>query len=431
MINNTAQRLLKNASDLATTSEELSASALEQAASLEETAAAIEEITSGIEATSQKSAQMSDIAVELKNTSDQDDQLAHKTGEAMDHINNATNDIVEAIEIIDQIAFQTNILSLNAAVEAATAGEAGKGFAVVAQEVRNLAARSAEAAKEIKDLVTDAQIKTKEGKATADKMVESFNFLNGKVQEVTNIVDEVTNATGEQMRGMKQINDAVNELDKATQENANASEVVAQKAMALNEISEHLIAIVHRTQFDKSRAVNSVCDVNFVFDTTELKLEHITFKEENFKEIGKHQKVKVSDYRDSQLGKWIERHKNEKYAQTTDWDSLYEAHKNVYKGIQEFIDVNANNCYDEALHEIALRIEKNTLDVFKYIDNLKQFRCENAAFERERDMIETKDSVEHSKMIKRMKSQSINESHKVIGSKKEVVQNAKEKQKGA
>ena len=375
MVNNTAQELITNASTLATTSEELSASAIEQAASLEETAAAIEEITSAIESTSVKTQRMSVIADELKQTSDEDDELAHQTGEAMDHINNATNAIVDAIEIIDQIAFQTNILSLNAAVEAATAGEAGKGFAVVAQEVRNLAARSAEAAKEIKDLVEDAQGKTKEGKMQADKMVESFNSLNSKVSEVTSIVDEVTSATNEQMEGMKQINDAVNELDKATQENANASETVSSKAMALNEISERLIAIIQRTEFNKEKS-KGVCDVNLVFDTTKLKLDHISFKESNFKDIGVNKQWRVKNHHECALGKWIDVHKNEKFAQHSDWQKFLEVHQNVHQYVQEYIDVDSKDRYNPALHDIASKIEENTKAVFVYIDRIKEHNCE-------------------------------------------------------
>ena len=393
MINNTSLRLSKNSSDLAVTSEELSASATEQAASLEETAAAIEEITSAIEHTSSKTNQMSQIAVELKHTSDEDDQLAHKTGEAMDHINKATNDIVDAIEIIDQIAFQTNILSLNAAVEAATAGEAGKGFAVVAQEVRNLASRSAEAAKEIKDLVSDAQVKTEEGKQTADKMVQSFNFLNNKVAEVTEIVDEVTNATEEQMKGMQQINNAISELDKATQENANASETVSQKAMNLSEISEHLLTIVGRTEFDTSKS-NSVCDVDLVFDTTKLKLDHILFKETNYAKLGDGKQWTVKTCTECALGQWIHAHEHEDFAQHQDWQHLNEAHKNVHEGVQEYINLDAQNKNNPELINVAHQIENCTSRVFNYIDKLKEHKCENS------DKTQKKEQQDSQKAVK-------------------------------
>ncbi|QDF28237.1 methyl-accepting chemotaxis protein [Halarcobacter anaerophilus] len=411
MVDNTGKRLSSNAEELAATSEQLSASSLQQAASLEETAAAIEEITSTITQTDEKTKRMLTISKEMEDTSHQDDELAHKTGKSMEDINQATNDIVDAITIIDQIAFQTNILSLNAAVEAATAGEAGKGFAVVAQEVRNLANRSAEAAKQIKELVDFAQEKTKEGKSTADKMVESFNFLNSKVSEVAHLVNDVSDASHEQRLGMDQINDAINQLDKATQENANASESVSQKAMALSELSSQLVSIVNRTTFDKSRE-NSVCDVNLVFDTTKLKLDHISFKENNFEKVGNGQNWHVKDHHECDLGKWIEKHSNEVYTKNQDWQDLLKAHENVHKGVQEYIDVDSKDKKDARLYDIAKNIEDNTSNVFKYIDKVKEHKCNEMRLKRGRDVVgkETKDpKVYHEKISKYKKDESLHD----------------------
>ncbi len=374
MVNNMAVHLSQNAEVLAATSEELSASATQQSASLEETAAAIEEITSTIHQTDEHTKQMLNITTDLQRTSQEDDELAHKTGNAMKEINQATSDIVDAIAVIDQIAFQTNILSLNAAVEAATAGEAGKGFAVVAGEVRNLANRSAEAANEIKSLVTFAQEKTNEGESTANRMIESFNHLNHKIADVASIVDQVTEATHEQKQGMDQINDAVNQLDKATQENANGSEIVSNKAMALNEISGKLLSIVNRTQFNKEQS-NAVCDVDLVFDTTKLKLDHITFKENSFSHTGDGKDFTVKTHTECALGKWIADHSNEQFAHTQDWSNLLKAHENVHQGIQEFINMDAKNSKDKRLSDVAHHIEESTLEVFDNIDKIKQHKC--------------------------------------------------------
>jgi len=385
MIDNTSKRVSNNAEELAATSEQLSASSTEQAASLEETAAAVEEITSTITQTDEKTKKMLEISSDLSNTSKKDNDLAHKTGSSMEEINKATNDIVEAITIIDQIAFQTNILSLNAAVEAATAGEAGKGFAVVAQEVRNLASRSAEAAKEIKDIVTFAQEKTKEGKETADIMVESFKLLNTRVQEVTNLVGEVSTASEEQKQGMIQINDAVNQLDKATQENANASETVSSKAMALSELSAQLVSIINRTSFDKSKS-NSVCDVNLVFDTTKLKLDHVNFKETNFVQLGNGKSWTVKNHHECDLGKWIESHKNESFTNNSDWQEFLKAHEEVHSNVQEYINIDSVDKRDEKLPSIARNIEDSTTKVFDYIDKIKVHKCEEMKLEREREV---------------------------------------------
>merc|ERR1711879_104182 len=127
-----------------------------------------------------------------------------------DDIDTQVHSINEAITVIDQIAFQTNILSLNAAVEAATAGEAGKGFAVVAQEVRNLASRSAEAAKEIKHLVEDANIKANEGKQISDKMIKGYASLNESISKTIELIEDISNSSKEQQSGILQINDAIN-----------------------------------------------------------------------------------------------------------------------------------------------------------------------------------------------------------------------------
>jgi len=419
MVNNTATRLSQNAEKLAATSEELSASSTQQAASLEETAAAIEEITSTIHQTDERTKQMLNIAQDLQATSAEDDELAHQTGNAMQEIDKATNDIVEAIAIIDQIAFQTNILSLNAAVEAATAGEAGKGFAVVAQEVRNLASRSAEAAKDIKDLVIYAQEKTGEGKATADKMVESFKFLNEKVSEVTSIVSQVTESTHEQKIGIDQINSAVNQLDRATQENANGAEVVSNKAMTLSEISSQLLAIVNRTQFNEQQA-DAVCDVNLVFDTTKLKLDHILFKEKNFAQTGNGKSHKVTTDKECALGKWFKDHEHENFTKNKDWNELLIAHEAVHNGVQEFIDIDAKNPHDNRLYDIAHKIEENTQNVFDGIDKIKKHKCEELKFERGRDVVKpsSKNPVDFHSKIKDYKEKEVKQNRKVIGKKK-------------
>ncbi|RXJ60954.1 methyl-accepting chemotaxis protein, partial [Halarcobacter anaerophilus] len=147
-------------------------------------------------------------ANELTQSAKEGEKLAQETTVSMDEINEQVNSINEAITVIDQIAFQTNILSLNAAVEAATAGEAGKGFAVVAQEVRNLAARSAEAAKEIKELVETATTKANSGKSIADKMIKGYNGLNDNISKTIEIISDVEMASKEQQTGIEQINDA-------------------------------------------------------------------------------------------------------------------------------------------------------------------------------------------------------------------------------
>ena len=235
--------LSKNAKTLSDNMKGIATAANSQAASLEETAASLEEITSNITNNTQTTSKMADYGNKVKESITLGQKLANKTVSSMEEINTQTSAINEAITIIDQIAFQTNILSLNAAVEAATAGEAGKGFAVVAQEVRNLASRSAEAAKDIKTLVENATTKANEGKGIADEMIKGYLELNKNISTTLELIDNVTTASKEQSTGMIQINDAVNNLDQITQinaQNASQANTIAQETLEISrDIIEH------------------------------------------------------------------------------------------------------------------------------------------------------------------------------------------------
>ena len=216
------------------------------AAALEQTAAALEEITGTISSNTKNIIQMSSFAKEVTNSAKNGQELASQTTKAMDEINNEVTSISEAISVIDQIAFQTNILSLNAAVEAATAGESGKGFAVVAQEVRNLASRSAEAANEIKKLVEQATLKASQGKDISTKMIDGYSNLNENIESTTKLIHDVEVASKEQQNGIEQINNAITQLDQQVQENANVSGETKDIAMQTKEISSNIISDVDK-----------------------------------------------------------------------------------------------------------------------------------------------------------------------------------------
>ncbi len=233
--------LQQGSNELAKNVNKLTTSANSQAASLEETSAALEEITENMRASTENTVQMAQYAQEVTSSANEGEQLANKTASSMDEINEQTSSINEAITVIDQIAFQTNILSLNAAVEAATAGEAGKGFAVVAQEVRNLASRSAEAAKEIKDIVETATSKANEGKKIADSMIEGYNKLNSNIASTIELIENVTTSTKEQEQGIIQINDAISLLDKQTQESASIAQETNDVAQQSYDIAERIV----------------------------------------------------------------------------------------------------------------------------------------------------------------------------------------------
>jgi len=252
LVNNYRQGLvLRNESEvLEKESKKLAKSTNIQAATIEETAASIEEITAIISQNRMTANEMSILGEKVKTTANSGIGLVNQTLDAMDDISKATNEAFDAIGVISQISFQTNILSLNAAVEAATAGEAGKGFAVVAQEVRNLANRSAEAAKKIESLMTNLTNKTIEGKNTSKNMMNEYTILNENISSTIELISKVEDASKEQEIGINQINEAVSQIDTFTQENAIISDKVRQIAIQRNHISSQVVDSIAVAQFE-------------------------------------------------------------------------------------------------------------------------------------------------------------------------------------
>jgi len=248
-LQNSSKVLLNNVDNLNTAS-------ITTAASLEETAAAVEEITATIVNNSSNITKMSRYAQELLHSSKEGKDLAYNTSLAMNEINSQVLEINETIGIIDQISFQTNILSLNAAVEAATAGEAGKGFAVVAQEVRNLANRSAEAANEIKTLLEKATEKTQEGKKISGEMIKGYDTLNQNVSNNSDIIKEIVLSNKEQQAGIEQINDSIALLDRQTQNNASVATKTKTIADETYEVALSIVNDANEKEFDGKEELN-------------------------------------------------------------------------------------------------------------------------------------------------------------------------------
>jgi methyl-accepting chemotaxis protein len=249
-VNQTANAVAAASLELSSASTTLSSGAQEQASSLEETAASLEEITGTVKQNADNARQANQLAVGAREVAERGGQVVASAIEAMGEINSSSHRIADIITTIDEIAFQTNLLALNAAVEAARAGEQGRGFAVVAAEVRNLAQRSAAAAKEIKALIGDSVQKVEGGSELVNRSGDTLSEIVGSVKRVTDIIAEISAASGEQTSGIDQVNKAVAQMDQVMQSNAAQTEELSSTAQALAAQGKQLQALVARFTLD-------------------------------------------------------------------------------------------------------------------------------------------------------------------------------------
>jgi len=241
---------------------DLSSRTEEQASSLEETASSMEELTSTVKQNADNARQANQLAVSASGVAEKGGEVVARVVDTMEEINASAKKIVDIIGVIDGIAFQTNILALNAAVEAARAGEQGRGFAVVASEVRNLAQRSAAAAKEIKTLIGDSVDKVELGSKLVGEAGVTMDEVVQSVKHVTDIMAEIMAASQEQSAGIEQVNQAIGQMDQVTQQNAALVEEAAAAAESLNEQAAKLAEAVSVFKLDRIAAVAPSKKVN-------------------------------------------------------------------------------------------------------------------------------------------------------------------------
>lgn len=216
----------------------------EQAASVEETTATMEEMSASIKSTAENSREASNLARNSKTLADGGSTVMHDTIRAMDDINKSSRKIANISDVIEEIAFQTNLLALNAAVEAARAGEHGKGFAVVAAEIRSLAQRTTQSAKEINGLIEDSSEKTTRGVELAQELSKKLDEIGTSIKKVTDLMDEVAAASQEQSAGINQVNTAMGQVDQATQANASLVEETSAAAEELAAQARSLLDVI-------------------------------------------------------------------------------------------------------------------------------------------------------------------------------------------
>jgi methyl-accepting chemotaxis protein len=270
IVRQNAESVATASSQIAQGTGDLSARTSEQASALEETAASIEELTSTVHQNTESARQANQLASTASDVAAKGGSVVSQVVDTMSGINTSSKKIVDIISVIDEIAFQTNLLALNAAVEAARAGEQGRGFAVVASEVRNLAQRSASAAKEIKALITDSVSRVEDGTQLVENARTTMNEVVSAIEKVSRVVVEISAASAEQNSGVGQISQAINQIDEVAQQNAALVEQSAAAAENLQSQAETLVSAVAAFKLSGASAVKQLMPTSSVHSATSI-----------------------------------------------------------------------------------------------------------------------------------------------------------------
>jgi methyl-accepting chemotaxis protein len=252
------QGIHTGAQEISTASDDLSRRSEQQASALEQTAAALHEIAATGHKTAESAAQARGVVSNAKSDAEKSGEVVRKAIEAMGAIEKSSQQISQIIGVIDEIAFQTNLLALNASVEAARAGDAGRGFTVVASEVRVLAQRTAEAAKEIKDLISASTMQVGHGVTLVAETGKALARIVEQVSEITTAVAEIAASAEAQATGMQEVNTAINQMDEVTQRNAAIAEEATAASRSLAEESDHLASLVDQFKIGNAAAAEAL-----------------------------------------------------------------------------------------------------------------------------------------------------------------------------
>ena len=376
VIQNAGGSLNSNTDILSNASSSLSEYAKAQKNALDNTTKALQNMEKTTKESINDIHNSSNMADTLTQSSEKGLILASKTASSTKLINEKVEAINEAITIIDQIAFQTNILSLNAAVEAATAGEAGKGFSVVAQEVRNLATKSSEAAAEIKQLVESAKAKSIEGEKISQEMIVGYDTLKDDIQKTKTIIESIERNSKIQEKDMNKIDKVVHEMDSIVAKNVDIASNIGDLSGGISTLSSNLFNTVSIAKF-REGITKQVCDVDLNKKISHLKNTHLDFKTRILTELEGVKRFDVVPPTNCQLGQWIteQEHKKMDYTLAPIWSQLVSQHKEAHRLAQEFVDKNAEENTIGQLEEIGTQLEKATLDIFDALDGVKRTHC--------------------------------------------------------
>ncbi len=371
-ISDNAVSVMNGANEIAQGNSDLSQRTEEQASSLEQTASSMEQMTSTVRQNADNAREANQLATEARTQAEKGGDVLNNAVSAMNEITKSSRKIADIISVIDEIAFQTNLLALNAAVEAARAGEQGRGFAVVASEVRNLAGRSATAAKEIKALIADSEQKVSEGSKLVDDSGKTLEDITSSVKKVSDIIAEIAAAGEEQSIGIEQVNKAVSQMDEMTQQNA---ALVEQAAAASEDMGERARSLSNQVGFfttdgnsstqqtgdrrsssrpwsDSAPANNANSSAGETrLDFASARTKHMVWKTKLRKFLDGKESMSESQavsHQDCELGKWIYSTAMSEYGHHSEIQRLEKSHKNLHNIIKDVVRYKNSGDVDNA-----------------------------------------------------------------------------------